>query len=80
MPVQKARHQNLRNVLAQLEREGIVGYADQAQHIGNVTAQRLAAMDQGASIDVLFSEHVEWVLHRRRGWLDELHEDDPLEA
>lgn len=80
MPVQNARHQNLRNALAELEREGIVGYVEQADHLGNVTPQRLAAMDQGANIDVLFSEHVEWVLHRRRGWMDELHEDDPLEA
>lgn len=80
MPVQNTRHHNLRAVLAQLEREGIVGYAEQAEHIGNVTAQRLAAMDQGANIDVLFAQHVEWVLHRRRGWLDEWHENDPLEA
>lgn len=80
MPVQHARHLNLRAVLAELEREGIAGYAEQAEHLGNVTAQRLAAMDQGAAIDVLFSEHVEWALHRRRGWMDELHENDPLEA
>ncbi|QWT22323.1 hypothetical protein KPL74_10005 [Bacillus sp. NP157] len=80
MPVQHARHQNLRKVLAQLDAEGIVGYAEQALHIGNVTAGKLAAMDQGGTIDVLFSEHVEWVLHRRRGWMDELHENDPLEA
>jgi hypothetical protein len=80
MPVQHARHTNLQAVLAQLEREGIVGYADQARHLGNVTEQRLAAMAQGGPIDVMFSEHVEWALHRRRGWMDELHEDDPLEA
>lgn len=80
MSVQTARHQNLRAVLAQLEREGIAGYREQAEHIGNVTAQRLSAMDQGGTIDVLFAHHVEWVLHRRRGWLDEMHEDDPLEA
>lgn len=80
MPVQHARHANLRAVLAQLEREGIVGYNEQAEHLGNVTEQRLASMDQGGTIDVLFSQHVEWVLHRRRGWMDELHEDDPLEA
>ena len=80
MPVQNARHQNLRKILAQFAREGIEGYAEQAEHLGNVTPGKLAAMDQGAPIDVLFSEHVEWVLHRRRGWMDELHEDDPLEA
>ncbi|MGE7136353.1 hypothetical protein ACQKIE_01870 [Luteibacter sp. NPDC031894] len=80
MPVQHARHINLRAVLAQLEREGISGYEDQAHHLGNVTAQRLASMDQGAPIDVLFAEHVEWALNRRRGWMDDLHEDDPLEA
>ncbi|KJV36948.1 hypothetical protein [Luteibacter yeojuensis] len=80
MPVQNARHQNLKKVLAQLKREGIVGFADQAEHLGNVTPGKLSAMAHGAPIDVLFSEHVEWVLHRRRGWMDELHEDDPLEA
>jgi hypothetical protein len=80
MPVQYARHVNLRAALLQLEREGIAGYEEQARYLGNVTPQRLEAMDQGAPIDVLFAEHVEWALHRRRGWLDELHEDDPLEA
>ncbi|MDQ7996719.1 MAG: hypothetical protein AAGC76_12800 [Luteibacter sp.] len=80
MPVQHARHTNLTAVLAQLEREGIVGYAEQAEHLGNVTEHRLASMHQGGTIDVLFSQHVEWVLHRRKGWMDELHEDDPLEA
>jgi len=80
MPVQTARHTNLRAILDQLGRDGIVGYEEQAEHLGNVTAQRLASMDQGGHIDVLFSEHVEWVLHRRRGWMDELHADDPLEA
>ncbi|NID15141.1 hypothetical protein [Luteibacter yeojuensis] len=80
MPIQTARHINLRSVLRQLEREGIVGYEEQAQHLGNVTMQRLAAMDHGAPIDVLFAEHVEWALHRRRGWMDELHDHDPLDA
>ena len=80
MPVQIARHQNLRTILAQLESEGIVGFAEQAEHLGNVTEGRLAAMANGGPIDALFSEHVEWVFHRRRGWMDTLHEDDPLEA
>jgi hypothetical protein len=80
MPVQHARHHNLRAILAQLESEGIVGFAEQAEHLGNVTEGRLAAMANGGPIDALFSEHVEWVFHRRRGWMDELHEDDPLEV
>lgn len=80
MSVQHARHLNLRAALAELEQEGIVGYDEQAEHIGNVTAQRLEAMDQGAEIDTHFSEHMEWALHRRRGWMDEVHEDDPLEG
>ena len=80
MPIQTARHINLRAVLVQLEREGVVGYEEQAQHLGNVTAQRLAEMDRGATIDTLFAEHVEWALHRRRGWMDESHDNDPLET
>ncbi|SEO78946.1 hypothetical protein SAMN02800692_2168 [Luteibacter sp. UNC138MFCol5.1] len=80
MPVQHARHANLRAILDQLGKDGISGYEAQAAHLGNVTGHRLEAMDQGGHIDVLFSEHVEWVFHRRRGWMDELHEDDPLEA
>jgi len=80
MPVQHARHVNLQLVLSQLEAEGIIGYADQAEHLGNVTEGRLAAMAQGGPIDVLFSQHVEWALHRRKGWMDELHENDPLEV
>lgn len=80
MPVQHARHVNLQTVLSQLEAEGIVGYAEQAGHLGNVTEGRLAAMAQGGPIDILFAQHVEWALHRRRGWMDELHENDPLEV
>lgn len=80
MPVQNARHVNLRIILAQLEADDIVGYAAQAEYLGNITEGRLAAMDKGGAIDVMFAEHVEWVLHRRRGWMDELHSDDPLEA
>lgn len=80
MPIQTARHINLRAVLVQLSREGIAGYEEQAQYLGNVTAQRLAAMDRGDPVDALFAEHVEWVLHRRRGWMDESHENDPLET
>jgi predicted MFS family arabinose efflux permease len=80
MPVQHARHHNLHTVLSQLEAEGIVGYADQAEHLGNVTEGRLAAMALGGPIDVMFAQHVEWALHRRRGWMDELHEGDPLEV
>ncbi|NII06008.1 hypothetical protein KR767_21255 [Luteibacter anthropi] len=80
MPVQNARHVNLRAVLAQLEADGIAGYAEQAVYLGNITEGRLASMDRGGAIDVMFAEHVEWVLHRRRGWMDELHSDDPLEA
>jgi hypothetical protein len=80
MPVQHARHVNLQTVLSQLEAEGIVGFAEQAEHLGNVTEGRLAAMAQGGPIDVMFAQHVEWALHRRRGWMDELHENDPLEV
>jgi hypothetical protein len=80
MPVQHARHINLQSVLSQLAAEGIVGYADQAEHLGNVTEGRLAAMAQGGPIDIMFAQHVEWALHRRRGWMDELHENDPLEV
>lgn len=80
MPVQHARHVNLQSVLSQLTAEGIVGYANQAEHLGNVTEGRLAAMAQGGPIDIMFAQHVEWALHRRRGWMDELHEDDPLEV
>lgn len=79
MPVQTTRHVNLRAVLRQLEREGIAGYEEQARYLGNVTAQHLADMDHGALIDPLFAQHVEWVLHRRRGWMDESHENDPLD-
>ncbi|HVI53549.1 MAG TPA: hypothetical protein VM621_00685 [Luteibacter sp.] len=79
MPVQHARHVNLQIVLSQLEAEGVVGYAEQAAHLGNVTEGRLAAMAQGGPIDVMFAQHVEWALQRRRGWMDELHEGDPLE-
>jgi hypothetical protein len=80
MPVQHARHTNLRAVLAQLDREGIAGYGEQAEYLGSVTSGQLADMAGGAPIDSTFSDHVEWALHRRRGWMDELHEDDPLEA
>lgn len=80
MPVQHARHTNLLIVLAQLESEGIVGFDEQAEHLGNITSTRLASMAAGGAIDVLFAQHVEWVLHRRKGWMDELHHDDPLEA
>ncbi|WP_413623593.1 hypothetical protein [Luteibacter sp. Lutesp34] len=80
MPIQHARHVNLRAVLTQLQREGLAGYEEQAQHLGSVTGQQLAAMDQGAPIDASFAAQVEWALHRRRGWMDELHGDDPLEA
>ena len=80
MPIQHARRVNLRAVLTQLQREGFADYEDQARHIGNVTGQRLADMDQGAEIDAAFAEQVEWALNRRRGWMDELHGDDPLEA
>jgi hypothetical protein len=80
MPIQHARHVNLRAVLTQLQREGFSGYDEQAQHLGNVTGQQLAAMDQGATIDAAFAAQVEWALNRRRGWMDELHGDDPLEA
>lgn len=80
MPVQHARHTNLRAVLAQLDREGIAGYADQAEYLGGVTPVHLAAMVDGDPIETLFSEHVEWALHRRRGWMDELHDDDPLDS
>ncbi|HEY4293059.1 hypothetical protein [Luteibacter sp.] len=78
--MQTARHINLRAVLVQLEREGISGYDEQAQHLGNVTAQRLMEMDRGGPIDTPFAEHVEWALHRRRGWMDELHDNDPLDT
>jgi hypothetical protein len=80
MPIQHARHTNLRAVLAQLDREGIAGYGEQAEHLGSVTPQQLAAMACGAPIEASFSNHVEWALHRRHGWMDELHENDPLEA
>ncbi|WP_036142541.1 hypothetical protein [Luteibacter sp. 9135] len=80
MPVQHARHTNLRAVLAQLDREGIAGFPDQAEYLGSVTSGHLAAMVNGDPIETLFSEHVEWALHRRRGWMDELHDDDPLEG
>jgi hypothetical protein len=80
MPLQHARHTNLRAVLAQLDREGITGYAEQAEYLGSVTPGHLAAMAGGDPIETLFSEHVEWALHRRRGWMDELHDDDPLQA
>jgi len=79
MPVQTARHANLRTLLTQLEAEGVAGYAEQAAYLGNITEGRLASMDHGGDIDVLFAQHVEWVFHRRKGWMDELH-SDPLEA
>ena len=44
-----------------------------------ITEGRLASMDHGGDIDVMFAQHVEWVFHRRKGWMDELH-SDPLEA
>jgi hypothetical protein len=80
MPVQHARHVNLQKVLDQLEREGVEGIAAQAEHLGNITPGKLAGMVAGGPIDVMFAQHIEWVFHRRRGWMDELHEGDPLEA
>jgi hypothetical protein len=74
MPVQAARLANLHIVIRLLKEDGLVTRESQAAFLENaVTAFKLQAMLDGAHIDALFSEHVEHVLFKPRGWMNECH-------
>lgn len=72
MPIQTARHSNLRRLILWLEEHGVVGMAAQAAFLGNtLTAHRLESMVSGSEVSVLFARHIEVFLHLPRNWMDD---------
>lgn len=75
MPVQSIRRANLHKIVQQLEHAGFGSRELQVLYLGRpVSARKLQAMLDGARIESMFAEHVEFVMERPRGWLSHAHE------
>ncbi|QWT22045.1 hypothetical protein KPL74_08565 [Bacillus sp. NP157] len=68
--VQLNRRANLRAILGELLAEGVVTTRAAAQVL-QVDPRDLDGMLKGDDIPDAFARDVEWVMHRRAGWMDE---------